>query len=113
MNVALSLYNLISVFSSLRDMEVGIEAQNYAFDIIKRKSPIVEATPSSQSVDSIDTIEFKKISFFYPTKPTTMILNGFSEKFEFGKSTAIVGPSGCGKSTIAKLILRCYDCADG
>jgi ABC-type bacteriocin/lantibiotic exporter with double-glycine peptidase domain len=42
-----------------------------------------------------------------------MILDRFSEKLEFGKSTAIVGPSGCGKSTIAKLILRCYDYADG
>jgi ABC-type multidrug transport system fused ATPase/permease subunit len=55
-------------------------------------------------------VEFKKVDFYYPTKPGQKIIDGLSCKFEKGKTTAIVGPSGSGKSTILALIERFYDC---
>jgi ABC-type multidrug transport system fused ATPase/permease subunit len=45
-------------------------------------------------------IEFKNVTFFYPSRPDNQILKNFSASFELGKTTAIVGPSGSGKSTI-------------
>jgi len=44
-------------------------------------------------------IEFKNVTFYYPTRSDQKILNNLSLTFECGKTTAIVGPSGSGKST--------------
>jgi ATP-binding cassette, subfamily B (MDR/TAP), member 9 len=44
-------------------------------------------------------IEFKNVTFFYPTRSDQKILDNLSITFEKGKMTAIVGPSGSGKST--------------
>jgi ATP-binding cassette subfamily B protein len=59
------------------------------------------------------TIEFKNVTFFYPSKPELPILNNISIEFSGGKTTAIVGESGAGKSTIVQLILRFYNVAAG
>lgn len=45
-------------------------------------------------------IEFKNVSFAYPSKKDISVLKQFSCVFEAGKTTALVGPSGSGKSTI-------------
>jgi len=54
-------------------------------------------------------IEFKNVSFFYPSRPQFQVLKNISFKVEKGETIALVGPSGSGKSTIASLILRFYD----
>jgi ATP-binding cassette subfamily B (MDR/TAP) protein 1 len=53
------------------------------------------------------------VEFYYPSRPEAPILNGFSCKFEKGKTTAIVGPSGSGKSTVIQLIERFYNIEKG
>ena len=45
-------------------------------------------------------IEFKNVSFIYPSRPEQKVLKNFNATFELGKTTAIVGPSGSGKSTV-------------
>jgi len=63
---------------------------------------------------SIDgEIEFKDVSFAYPTRPDTMVFNGLSLKIESGKTVALVGPSGSGKSTTVALLERFYDPTSG
>jgi ABC-type multidrug transport system fused ATPase/permease subunit len=47
-------------------------------------------------------IHLQDVSFSYPSRPNTLILDGLDIRFEVGKVTAIVGPSGCGKSTVVR-----------
>ena len=58
-------------------------------------------------------IEFKNVSFAYPTKSYHKILKNVSFKISPGQSVALVGYSGCGKSTIIQLIERFYDINEG
>jgi ABC-type multidrug transport system fused ATPase/permease subunit len=58
-------------------------------------------------------IEFKNVSFAYPTKPDRLILKKLSLKIEAGQKAALVGFSGCGKSTVIQLIERLYDVSSG
>ncbi|MEE1910591.1 lipid A ABC transporter ATP-binding protein/permease MsbA [Aeromonas caviae] len=57
-------------------------------------------------------IEFRNVTFTYPTKDTPALRN-ISFKVEAGKSVALVGRSGSGKSTIASLLTRFYDIEEG
>jgi ATP-binding cassette subfamily B protein len=54
-------------------------------------------------------IAFERVSFAYPSRPETPVLDGVSLNVRPGEKVAIVGPSGAGKSTIFHLILRFYD----
>jgi len=59
-------------------------------------------------------IEFRNLSFAYPTDPATPtesveVLHNISLKIPAGASLAIVGPTGSGKSTLVHLIPRLYD----
>jgi len=58
-------------------------------------------------------IEFKNVTFNYPTRPDFEVLKTISFKAYSGETVALVGSSGSGKSTIASLILRFYDPQNG
>ena len=58
-------------------------------------------------------IEFRNVTFAYPTKPKQKILKNLSLKINPGEHVALVGYSGSGKSTIIQLIERYYDVNDG
>lgn len=92
------------------EVQDGVLAANFAFDVINRSG--VDAEVGKQ-LDSISCVEFKNVSFFYPSKPQESVLKDFSEILDFSKSTALVGPRGSGKTTLVKLLMRCYECADG
>ncbi|KAI1620266.1 P-loop containing nucleoside triphosphate hydrolase protein [Exophiala viscosa] len=59
------------------------------------------------------SFELKQVSFKYPSRPDTVILQGLNLVIPAGQHTAIVGMSGSGKSTIAGLLMRLYDPTDG
>jgi ATP-binding cassette subfamily B protein len=69
------------------------------------ESPDIEENHDKKAVDEvIGKIEFKNVSYTYPTnhKPSIHNLNLIAEP---GKMIALVGPSGSGKSTLINLII--------
>jgi ATP-binding cassette subfamily B (MDR/TAP) protein 1 len=58
-------------------------------------------------------LEFKDITFTYPTRPDKQVLKKFNLKIAKGETVALVGPSGGGKSTTVALIERFYDPVEG
>ncbi|GAO51296.1 hypothetical protein G7K_5401-t1 [Saitoella complicata NRRL Y-17804] len=58
-------------------------------------------------------IEFKHVSFAYPSRPDQLVLDDVSVFFPSGETTYVVGSSGSGKSTLTALLLRLYDPAAG
>jgi ABC-type multidrug transport system fused ATPase/permease subunit len=58
-------------------------------------------------------IEYKEVSFRYPTRPDIEVLQGMSFEVRPGQKVALVGTSGAGKSTIVQLLLRFYEIDKG
>ncbi|KAF2501001.1 P-loop containing nucleoside triphosphate hydrolase protein [Lophium mytilinum] len=54
-------------------------------------------------------IEFDKVSFVYPTRPSQLAIKDATMFFPAGDTTFVVGRSGSGKSTLGQLLLRFYD----
>jgi ATP-binding cassette subfamily B multidrug efflux pump len=58
-------------------------------------------------------IEFRHLSFAYPTAPDEPVLNDISLHVPAGTTLAIVGSTGSGKSTIAALVARLWEAPAG
>ena len=53
-------------------------------------------------------IQYREITFAYPTRPDQLVLKGIDLKIQKGQRIALVGSSGAGKSTIVQLLLQFY-----
>ncbi|GAV06617.1 hypothetical protein RvY_16576 [Ramazzottius varieornatus] len=69
--------------------------------------------PSGQTLNMQGDIEFRNVSFTYPSRPDVPILKSLSFHVRPGQTLAIVGASGCGKSTVVALLERFYDPSEG
>jgi ABC-type multidrug transport system fused ATPase/permease subunit len=58
-------------------------------------------------------IRFDKLTFSYPSRAETRVLNEISVTIKPDTLVALVGPSGAGKSTFVSLLLRLYDPVSG
>ncbi len=58
-------------------------------------------------------IEFRHLTFAYPTAPNEPVLRDISLHVPAGSTLAIVGPTGSGKSTLAALIARLWEAPPG
>ncbi|ORX91678.1 P-loop containing nucleoside triphosphate hydrolase protein, partial [Clohesyomyces aquaticus] len=77
--------------------------------------PLIDATANTgdSPPDTAGHIEFRDVSFTYPSRPEQPVIQNISFQCMPGELTAIVGLSGSGKSTLASLITRLYDPQDG
>jgi len=76
-------------------------------------NPFPKANEGKKSANNLQgNIEFKNVTFSYPTRPDQIILKNVSFKITKGQQVALVGYSGCGKSTIIQLLERFYDVDD-
>ena len=118
--VALSVTVSIGCANGLRGLVFISKAQksfDSIFRILDTKSEIDVSKEGNENKISAKKIkgkiEFKNVSFAYPTKPDLNVLKGISFTILPGQAAALVGYSGCGKSTIIQLLERFYDVKDG
>ena len=96
--------------------DVG-KAKNAARGIYEILDEVVKVTNNEKAIikdfDEIQgNIEFKNVSFKYPTRDH-QIFQHFNLSIQAGTKVALVGSSGCGKSTIVSLLMRFYDIQEG
>ena len=68
---------------------------------------------SSEKLCFRGNVEFRNVSFTYPTRKDVVVLKDISFNAQKGEQIALVGPSGAGKSTITSLLFRFYDPSGG
>ncbi|KAH6827899.1 ATP binding cassette subfamily B19 [Perilla frutescens var. hirtella] len=97
-------------FSNLEAFSKGRAAGYKLMEIIKQKPKIVEDASKAECLsDVVGNIEFRNVTFSYPSRPDVFIFRDFSISFPAGKTVAVVGGSGSGKSTVVSLMERFYD----
>lgn len=85
----------------------------------KRVKEILDSEPELKDgcfdgeTDFAGTIEFKDVSFSYPTSGGKKVLEHIDLKIERGETVAVMGATGCGKTTLVNLIPRFYDADEG
>merc|ERR1712087_973429 len=91
--------------------KAGIAANK--FYVAKGREPEIRKPDVSEPIKADNalqgSIEFRNVSFAYPSNPDRKVLDDVSFSVPKGSSLAIVGPSGSGKSTVISLLLRFYD----
>eukprot|EP01133_Synstelium_polycarpum_P000374 gene374-436_t len=95
---------------SLSSFANGRGAAYKIFQVIDRVS---KANPFSSRGKRPDTlsgsIEFRNVSFHYPSRPDVPIFTNFNLTIKPGQTIGLVGDSGGGKSTVISLLERFYD----
>ncbi|XP_057969439.1 ABC transporter B family member 19 [Malania oleifera] len=101
-------------FSNLGAFSKGKAAGYKLMEIIKQKPTIIQDPSDGKCLTEVNgNIEFKDVTFSYPSRPDVIIFRDFSIFFPAGKTVAVVGGSGSGKSTVISLIERFYDPNEG
>ncbi|KNG52743.1 multidrug resistance protein 1 [Stemphylium lycopersici] len=77
---------------------------------INLSSGVKEFTANNEKTPAI---QFKNVTFAYPSQPHSHVLRNVSLEFNQGESVGIVGASGSGKTTVAALVERFYDVKSG
>jgi len=94
-----------SIYSKIQD---AIAASERVFDILDRKSKIIDGT--QELTKDITHVEFKNVKLAYEGN---YALNDVSIEMTLGQNIALVGDSGGGKSTFINMLLRFYDVDSG
>ncbi|PSL45605.1 ABC-type multidrug transport system fused ATPase/permease subunit [Chitinophaga niastensis] len=106
-----SIGGLAEIYTSLQK---SIGATENLFQILDEPAePITNAALIAPEHLLHGDISFKNISFHYPSREDTPVLQGMSFDVAANQKVALVGPSGAGKSTIVSLLLRLYNPVGG
>jgi ABC-type multidrug transport system fused ATPase/permease subunit len=122
MNLAINCVMMLSNgvannINGLTEYNKANKAFDSIYDILNTVSLINtsdEVNARKLSVTNVKgKIEFRNVSFAYPTKPGMYVLRDVSFVIQPGTSVALVGFSGSGKSTVIQLLERFYDVEEG
>ena len=115
--VNISLQQLVNSMGELGNVKKANAAFRAIYSTLETKSLIPPFSDDNKgkitAMNINGKIEFKNVSFAYPTRPDNIILKNVSFIIEPGQQVGIVGFSGSGKSTIIQLINRFYDVKEG
>jgi ABC-type multidrug transport system fused ATPase/permease subunit len=82
-------------------------------ELLNEKSELISSVPKNENLILGKSVKFTDVSFCYPTRCDTRVLDGFNMEIAKGEKIGIVGTSGGGKSTIVQLLLKLYDSDSG
>lgn len=111
-------FSVGQVAGNLARVYEGIGASGRMLYLMNREPAI----PSKREDDDVPLeepehldgrIEFRNVSFAYPSRPNSKVLSDFSLVIPQNTTAALVGSSGAGKSTIVSLLQRFYDATSG
>lgn len=111
-------FSVGQVAGNLARVYEGIGASGRMLYLMNREPAI----PSKREDDDVPLkepehmdgrIEFRNVSFAYPSRPNSKVLRDFSLVIPQNTTAALVGSSGAGKSTIVSLLQRFYDATSG
>ncbi|CAB3983659.1 Multidrug resistance 1 [Paramuricea clavata] len=95
---------------SVQGIAIARGAAYQIYNLIDRCPPIDINCEDGEVLEKLEgNVEFKDVSFNYPSRSDVQVLCNFTLSVPKGKRVALVGESGCGKSTVVKLIQRFYD----
>lgn len=106
----------------LSDLQRAAGAMERLMELLNSPSEITEAAQpevlkkvaiGADAVHGEILLEVENLSFRYPTRPQSLVLDNISFHVAPGEMVAVVGPSGAGKSTLFDLIQRFYNPAGG
>ena len=94
------------------DLQRAAGATERLMELLQAKQDLPQPTFPRKPVIP-GAIELKNVSFRYPQRPESEVLENVSVSIEPGEMVALVGSSGAGKSTLLDLVQRFYDPTDG
>lgn len=72
--------------------------------------PEIKDAPDAKQVSPVQGfVEFRDVTFAYPTRPDVTVLQNLTITANSGEIVALVGPSGAGKTTVISLLPRFFD----
>jgi len=94
----------------ISELQRAAGAMERLIELLEAESLIQAPAVPAKLVDAFTgQLDFKSVSFAYPSRPDTLALDEVTLTVRPGESLALVGPSGAGKSTLLDLVLRFYD----
>jgi ATP-binding cassette, subfamily B (MDR/TAP), member 1 len=111
--VIIGAFSLGSLGPRVEAFAKASSAARKIFQTLQRIPAIDSFDPSGAKPETKGNIEFRNVSFIFPSRPEVMVLKGVNMFIPEGRFTAVVGPSGSGKSTILQLMERFYDPVEG
>jgi len=107
--VAVSFAFLVSAYAEVVQSLGGLDR---VFELME---PIEESEMSISEVigEAGPAISCSEVTFAYPTRPDSTVLDGLTLSIPAGSVAALMGPSGAGKSSILQLLLKFYRYSSG
>ncbi len=100
-----------NIGNMLTNFYQSIISQDRLNEIYESKSDVVDVN-NAYTLDKINSIEFKNVSFKYPCD-NEEVLNNINLTLKKGETLGIVGKTGSGKSTLIRQLLRQFPLNEG
>lgn len=116
LSMLIGTFTLVTLAPIIGTIASGLAAASKIFSLIEEETSSIEPTSEGRVLQRDElhgNIEFRNITFQYPSRPETTVLHNVSLTIPAGKVTALVGASGSGKSTFVNLLQRFYPPAEG